>query len=395
MTKILTFEEAFTLTVQNTSGATKFLANQEFGQAERKILSAYLKLKASDFDWIFQNLVSLKVGSFSVDGARCLILGIASNNTGDPNEALAWLERAKARLENSTPIIRFLVVYNRFVAYQNLSDKEKLTELCEESKEFDFSHDQSFKIRQLRLRFNHDSILGDVKNAYEIMQQLQMLESSMDEFQRLAWIIDKIRFFAAQGDYKSCENELEKLKRIRSFYLSADYNFIKAILGYLKDNKPLYLYERDFASIPLLAHQVGVLLALEKKDLTEASKAWARLQQQSSSVYQDEFVYEGETCLFSQCLSKLLQACKTKIVLSSSELISKEERLFSLLKDHPHGLSKTQLHQLLWGVEPVSKADLGKLSKLVERVKMKYSVDIKSRKGSYILSAPPSRKGVA
>jgi hypothetical protein len=395
MNKPLNFEDAFTLTVQNTAGATKFLADFDFGQTERKILTAYLKLKTSDFNWIFQNLESLKVGSDFVDGARCLVMGIGKNNSGDPLEALAWLEQAHVRLLSSTPIIRFLVLYNRFVAYQNLSEKEKLEDLFLESQKFDFADNPQFKTRQLRVRFNYDSIRGNVTSARQALEDLQALEGSMDEFQKLAWIIDKIRFFAAQEDYSSCQLEIEKLKRIRSFYLSADYNFIKAILGCLQANKPLYLYERDFATIPILAHQLGVLLGLEKKDLAEAGKSWAKLQELSSSVYREDFQYEGETCLFSLCLGKLLMGCKPKVSLSSGELISKEERLFTLLKEHPHGLSKSQLHHLLWGAEPTSKADLGKLSKLVERVKLKFGVEVKSRKGTYILSTPSPRRGVA
>jgi len=226
-----------------------------------------------------------------------------------------------------------------------------MTKAFQESLKYEFPNESPFKIRQLRMEFNYWAFQRNDVKAMQVLKRLEPKEKLLDEFQQLAWTIDKIRFYARQEKYLLCAKELEKLKSIRSFYLTEDYKFIKATLGFLTKNTPLYLYDRDFNQIPSLHLQVKTLLALESQDMKLASIIWAELQKIAPHSYLDEFEYTGEPCLFSLCVNKFLRSFKTNAVKQNKEYTSfqtKEERLFELLTFHPNGISKRELYLKIW-----------------------------------------------
>jgi hypothetical protein len=336
-----------------------------------------------------ETLSPLVISDPIVNGIKELVRGIAKNNAGKSLDAILHLEVAEELLKScDSQIITFVATYNLFVAHHNLSYSEGMTKAFQESLKYEFPNESPFKIRQLRMEFNYWAFQRNDVKAMQVLKRLEPKEELLDEFQQLAWTIDKIRFYARQEKYLLCAKELEKLKSIRSFYLTEDYKFIKATLGFLTKNTPLYLYDRDFNQIPSLHLQVKTLLALESQDMKLASIIWAELQKIAPNSYLDEFEYTGEPCLFSLCVNKFLRSFKTNAVKQNKEYTSfqtKEERLFELLTFHPNGISKRELYLKIWGTEVGSKDELKRLSKLLERVKLKYGIKVLSRKGAYIL----------
>jgi hypothetical protein len=391
-----TFEKAFSLASEDAQSARKYLADKRLSITEKKVLEGYLKLRQSDFDWIKEQLLPLHSSLPFVEGVRNLILGIAMNNSGKPHEAILWIEKSRSLLQDcASAETRFLCTYNLFVAYHNLSDLDRLEELRDEIIKFQFAEKSALKIRQLRIQFSFWVLKKNESKVFKLLEELNEIQTSMDDFQRLAWSIDKIRFYSGIKDYDQCYSELEKLKECRSFYLSADYKFIKATLGFLQKGKPLYLYIQEFSSIPILAHQVEVLLALESRDMRHAESSWEKLKQISPKVYCEDFQYRGESCLFSLALEKFLQSFQEKKIPPVKSVVTKEERLYDLLVLYPMGIGKNELYQLIWGTAPVTKSDLGKLSKLLERVKLKHGIEVQSRKGVYILHSTSKQKDSA
>jgi hypothetical protein len=389
MTSSKTFLRAFSLLTTDAKSAKKYLSDRRISSSERKIIEGYLYLRKSEFTLIEETLSPLVISDPIVNGIKELVRGIAKNNAGKSLEAILHLEVADELLKNcESQIIAFVATYNLFVAHHNLSSSEGMTKAFQESLKYEFPNESPFKIRQLRMEFNYWAFQGNDIKAMQVLKRLEPKEKLLDEFQQLAWTIDRIRFYARQEKYLLCVDELDKLKSIRSFYLTEDYKFIKATLGFLTKNNPLYLYDRDFQQIPSLHLQVRVLLALESQDLKLASSIWAELQKIAPFSYLDEFEYVGEPCLFSLCIKKFIRSFKTNAVKQNKDDMSfqtKEEKLFELLKLHASGISKSELFLKIWGTEVVSKDELKRLSKLLERVKLKYGIKVLSRKGAYIL----------
>lgn len=394
-----TFLKAFVLASLDAAKAKQFLNDHRLTNAEKKILDGYLKLRTSEFKWIEEQLESISTQVSFVNSIGHLVIGIAKNNSGKADQAIHYLDKALTELrECGVPEIHFLCVYNLFVANHNLCLVEAMTKLYDESLHFQFKRGSAYWIRQQRLSFSYHSFNSNYEEALILLSSIAAHESTMDEFQRLAWTVDKIRFNASLQKYNECYLELEKLKSMRNFYLSEDYKFIKATLNFLSQDSPLYLYERDFNKIPLLSLQVQVLLCLESQNLREAHKAWSELQKFSPHVYVEDFQYYGEVCLFSLCVQKFLRKqrlSQVSIELNSSALLTKEEKLFQVLKQYPDGISKTQLYEYIWGQSPETKNDLKKLSKLVERVKLKFAVEVQTRKGNYILKTDIKKQNIA
>ncbi len=389
MTSSKTFLRAFSLLTTDAKSAKKYFSDRRISNSERKIIEGYLYLRKSEFSLVEETLSPLVISDPIVNGIKELVRGIAKNNAGKSLDAILHLEVADELLKScDSQIITFVATYNLFVAHHNLSYSEGMTKAYQESLKYEFPNESPFKIRQLRMEFNYWAFQRNDVKAMQVLKRLEPKEELLDEFQQLAWTIDKIRFYARQEKYLLCAKELEKLKSIRSFYLTEDYKFIKATLGFLTKNTPLYLYDRDFNQIPSLHLQVKTLLALESQDMKLASIIWAELQKIAPHSYLDEFEYTGEPCLFSLCVNKFLRSFKTNAVKHNKEYTSfqtKEERLFELLTFHPNGISKRELYLKIWGTEVGSKDELKRLSKLLERVKLKYGIKVLSRKGAYIL----------
>jgi hypothetical protein len=394
-----TFLKAFVFATLDAAKAKQFLTDHRLTVAEKKILEGYLKLRTSDFKWIEEQLSSVSSQVPWINSIGQLVIGIAKNNSGKADQALHHLHKAIEELRDcGAPEIHFLCVYNLFVTNHNLCLIEPMTKLYEESRQFGFPEGSAYWLRQQRLQFSFHSFTANHTEALRLLNVIALYESSMDEFQRLAWTVDKIRFFASLQNYDECYLELGKLKSMRNFYLSEDYKFIKGTLNFLSKDSPLYLYERDFSKIPVLSFQVQVLLCLESQNLSEAHKAWSELQKISPQVYVEEFQYHGEVCLFSLSVQKFLRKqrlSQVSIDLNSSALLTKEEKLFQVLKQYPDGISKTHLYEYIWGQSPETKNDLKKLSKLVERVKLKFAVEVQTRKGNYILKTDIKKQNIA
>lgn len=117
---------------------------------------------------------------------------------------------------------------------------------------------------------------------------------------------------------------------------------MSVLLEHLTKNAPIYLYEQNFQEYPTLYYQVMVLKNLESGNHDQANASWNYLKQLSPKIYQDNFIYKGDKCLFSLCLAKNLGQKKVMYNITSN---SKEDMLIEYLEQSDLPLSSEWLYE--------------------------------------------------
>jgi hypothetical protein len=138
--------------------------------------------------------------------------------------------------------------------------------------------------------------------------------------------------------------------------------------------------------------QLRFIQALEETDLEKANKHWKDLTKMMPDVYQENFVFNGKKCLFSLCLNKHLFKTVRAQPIVRNENNSLVDALYQLLSNSSSPLSKSYIYEYLWNEIPIEKEDFNKLERLVSRMRSEKGVDAISRKNTYSIKAPTSKK---
>ena len=157
-------------------------------------------------------------------------------------------------------------------------------------------------------------------------------------------------------------------------------------MDHYSENKPLYVYENDYIEFPRIHLEVMTLKHLEEKDESKALIFWNKLHTTNPEIYGEKFVYHGDKCLFSMCLTRALAHETPMPILAGGEL-TKEELIFNILSQSKAPVQKEKMFELVYGIKPKDKVDMARLSNLISKLKRKKDIKIINRKNCYILAS--------
>lgn len=374
------------------------LSDKRLSQTERKILQGWIDFRDGEFSKIVAEISPLTTDSEMIRSEKELLLSIAENNRGNPQKAVDGLLKVVNVLKKfNLPRQLFLAYSNLFVAYLNLKDRDGM----EKALEFlDGIRNPPIvqKIQILRCKCKYYMFVGNLDQATRYVKELEMRVGEMSEAQRTGLLLDQFVFYLRQDDFEQCEAILQKIKERRKFKLTANYQFMFKLLKFVAHGGSIYLYPKDYKEIPMLFHQVNVLLSLERGDLSAAQEHWKYLRKQSPAIYGKNLVYSGDKCLFSMALARLRQIPATitqseKNISANQPEGNKEIQIIRLLESFDGvPVSKEEIYLQVYGSPALTKDELSKLTSAVYRIKSKLGLDIVSKKGCYFLRSSPSKK---
>lgn len=362
----------------------KHLADKRITLAEKQIINCTIMLRDCNYQEIINLLSKQTHQNILVESQRLLILGIALASAGDMGKAIPCLTESQ-NIFSKYKLNRyeFYSWLHLFFSYYNLKDSNKMATCLDHMMACDPDNTKD-KLSVLRCQFNFNIFNGEFKKAKIFLNKIEKQIEFMHPAQYSFHLIDKFVYYLKINDFNKCESTIKEMTKSRLFYSSENYNFIKTLFNHFYHNNPIYLYEQDFKETPLLLYQLKFLKALEGNNKEAAILEWQKLSEISPNIYCENLNYKGDKCLFSLCLEKYKSSLISQapdISLNSS--LTKEEKLLYILEQAQGPVSKEILYQKIWNSGPQDKADFGKLTILVFRLKKDKKLNIISRKGCY------------
>ena len=389
--KFKTFLEALKLVHSDGKKAKKYLSDKRLTITEKKILQCWFDLKNCEYQKILENLKTAITENDLVKSQKNLILGLTYNNMGNPKVASDYLQAAYSSLEKY-PLVehQFICSYNHFIISFNLNHDQKMKqELRVMERLSEQGINQRQKICYEQCKFNYFTFRGYYEEAAKILTILEKNKALMSEAVIMAQHISKFIFYLKQGLYSDCDLCLEDMKQFRLFRDTPNFNYMRLMLSHLKNDTPLYFYEKDFKRCEVLFIQLKVIKSLEASRPNEALVHWNQLKEMDPDNYGDNFKYLGQTNLMSLCLEKH----KNKIyTIQFKKPLSKNnvEALLELLSNASVPIPKDTLFQSLWGRKMLEPSDDEKLKNLIYYVRKNKNLEIIFRNGCYSI-APASK----
>lgn len=198
-----------------------------------------------------------------------------------------------------------------------------------------------------------------------------------------------INFMASfkEKDYDACYFNLDAFKKSKGFSSQANYKFMKTLLDHIVNKTPLYIYQKDFDGYTELYHQLEVIKNLDTGDIDLAQGYWKKLQIHNKEIYKDDFIYNGDYCLFSKALTdkqEFINKYSKNINLEVLSSFSKdEEKVVYILEFYSSPISKYEIIDLIWKDIPYTKAEQ-RLYNIVHKLK-KEDLKIINKNGAYYL----------
>ena len=382
--KVKTFLQALRLFPEELKKAKNYLNDKRLSQGEKTILSAWFLLRDGKNFEVIEAIQKLVVNDDIVELEKNLLLGIAYNNKAEFKQAKFFLEETIDKI-SQYPLERqtFLAYYNLFIVHYNLMDTASMQLVYKE-----LVRHKSDSQSDLRATLFCDLCLQIISNNHSrvigLFKSLDKMEAETSESQVYSYQILKFNYYIQNEQFNHAEESIEKLKLYRKFQISANFKFMKSLLSFLTEGKTIYLYEQDFASVPILLWQVQVLKHLEASEINEAKAAWSKLCDVNPQNFKPNFEYCGTKNIFSLCFERL-KPKDDKVLTYTGK--TKEEKLLNILQSSQYPVRKEELYELVWEEEVESKDDYNKLKTMVMKLRQTTGIDIQSKKGCYLIVA--------
>jgi hypothetical protein len=353
-------------------------------QVEQKIIRAWNLLRTSECKKILEMTESMPQ-DLLIRSQMLLVRGIALHNSGAMKDSISIFEESLELMKSlDLRRMKFIAYFNLFNACQNLKWDHRLSEVFQKwllVPVIDLNEEIAMKRCQLRMFFS----LNDLTQAEEVVSWLEGHIEEMSELNRLNFHIDLFDLYVKKRDFQSCSHLLNKLKKFRSYHYGAHYKYLKSLVDYHLNDKPFYIYERDFEGNIVLFYKLSVLKFLEEKNISQATYFWDQLHDINPDLYKKGFECKGEDNLFSLALEKLLtKSASPHLDVKNKGDMTKGQLVLEILLHHSP-VAKEKLYELVWGKEAGAKSDLAKLQLIIFRLNLKGDVQIKYRKGCYEL----------
>lgn len=381
------FLEALLTMGQQPLKAKALTRDHRLTQSERAVITGFLLLRENKFDEIFELLGRFQSWEPEVEAQKNFLEAATFNDQGDCSKAVERFQLAITQMEQFPDFQKqkYRAYYGLFVAYRNLKNLEGMKAALHslESMPIETVNDE------LMIERSRVNVLCFEERYDEAQSRLLGLSKHlphMNELHRWSYHMDIFDLAIKRDDLDRASDILRELKGIRIYGWTVNYKFMKSLLENLRTNAPIYLYKKTFEKTPLLLHQVGVLLELEEGNRESARHHWQSLRQMAPETYREDFIFNGDICLFSKCFSKLLnRSSAPTIEIDKYQGLGKIEVLISILRDSKTPVDKRILVETLWGHPAKDKRDFERLASLVRLARRKYNAEIDYRKGHYQL----------
>lgn len=366
--------------------AKSFLNDKRMTSQEKIILASFLALRDFENQNVIDTLAKIKCSDQFVESQRHFCLGIAFNN-------LTQYPEAKFHLSESFELNQFedgiefkiSVCQSLFTVNLNTHRIDGMEETIQKMRKIT-SASQNLALAIQYCEFSLVIQKQESGQAKKLIPKMEQIFSLLNEHQTISYLYDLFDLHLIEDNFEQCSEALDRIKRYKKFKNSTHVKYMQSMIGFIKDDAPIYLYEQNFQMYPMLLNQVLCIKALETGDEAAALQAWSKLHKIAPESFRVPFEFHGSPTLFSKALNKFkLQVKPISVPISFQENLTKEEKLIHLLDNSPIPLQKETIYQLLWEKELDSKDDLKKLVKVVQRAREKFAVDIKSIKGAYSL----------
>ena len=361
----------------------KYFKDNRLTLSEKKILECWFLFRDGKNESIVEQLGKLPAQPDElVESQKNLILGLAHNNQGHFLEALALINKANTVLKKyELPYFHFIALSNLFNVYFNLKTKVGMRTTIFEMRQFKAQNQRQAIIYQI-MRMNYFSFCGKHYFAGKQITLIIQKQQHMNESLSIYFVTCKFMHEVRSNQLTQANRTLNDMKKFRKFHFNSNFKFMRMMLDHLIADKPLYVYDHDFESSPMLYHQIKVIQLLEESNREEALSHWKSLQKIQPDVYTEPFQYQGDPCLFSLSL-KLHDQKKSAGIPQLPTGMPKEQWLYTLLREVGRPIRKDELYRLIWNKADPDKDDFNKLKVLISRTRERYQIDIGYKKGCY------------
>ncbi len=162
----------------------------------------------------------------------------------------------------------------------------------------------------------------------------------------------------------------------------SNYNFCRALTTYLTSDDPLYFDQQAFDDCPVMLDQMMVIKNLINHNSKEAETYWNKLRAISEGVYWPNFVFRGETCLFSLALEKAKKSLSAPVKIEIEQGLSKQQMVEKILNESSTPISIDELFELVWGRPSQNIQEKLHLQQIITRIRKKGTA-IEFKNGAY------------
>ena len=351
---------------------------------EKKILQGYLLIRNNKSSQVIQELKDSPISEFDfVRNHHDLILGICYNNVGNHTEGERLLRLAVKGFEKES--------YHQFTALFNLvillSNTGKILEMAPVIKRMEAicPEEKLARLRLLRCQFIYACDASEETEARKLIQKINKVKKEFSESDLNQHLLCEFMFYVKYEELESAQKVLEEIKTSRNYSSSDNYIFMKKLLSHLREDSPIYVYERDFDSISFLFEQLKVIESLQGNNPEDALKYWSMLKERAPHLYLDDFKYNGEKCLFSLCLDKHFKTSNNLSLVIDKSGKTLCQLAYDILAESERPIHKALFFELIYGESPIEKSDETKLSRLISKVRSAYHVEVEFKKGTYFM----------
>lgn len=361
------FIETFKLARRNFRKFNYRLKEHKFSHNELLLLKAYKAYISSSKEELLTLLSKKKINETFLEATRLYLIGLCQNHFGSYQFAIEKLEKSVSLYEKSR--YKEFVVYPYIVlliTYSNQKKKNKIEHYLNLLKKIKSDCDY------LELSRAHAMAVGYLTLDHKLLARKVIKESfenksSFLEVYQAGFLLIEFMLSLSENDPDKCYEILQNYKNVKGISVKANYAFMKSLMDHLYLDAPLYVYKKDFADFPELCDQLEFIKALSRKDKIKMDFYWDSLRKHNKDLYLENFIYNGDLCLFSLALKKhqslLISNNEVKLDFKGLSISEKLERIFSTEEIL---ISKEKMIELLWN-EEVSEVTMARLRKLISR----------------------------
>jgi hypothetical protein len=380
------FIEVWNMLHLNTRMFDYWVKHGDFSILERRLLKASSFYKKNKKQECFEILMTTMKEDAFLEGFRFFLIGLLYNQHGHFFYAIENLESSirffeQAREQNFilTPLCVLVNVYG------NRRDVKNMANCIDRIKEYRAESD-AIKLQVLYAEQSYFTITNQYRKAENVFRKAEEKKLPGFEVYRPYFLVNQLMTNVKEKKYSKCYQTLHEYHQYSGCLVKANYSYMKALLDLITQDKPLYIYSKDFKDFPEMHHQLEVIKALMVGDMVKAEKFWAILSQHNPELYTSGFNFKGDQSLFYQALQKYENHInKNQISPEGIKLrSSKVEKLHYILSASNGPLSNEKLISLIWN-EQTNESTLMKLRKLISNYTKKYGQKVKSYQGTYRL----------
>tara|TARA_R110000868_G_scaffold117600_11_gene312342 strand:+ start:2698 stop:3888 length:1191 start_codon:yes stop_codon:yes gene_type:complete len=384
-----TFIKAYELICKENRLFTSYFKDRRISQAERTLLKSLYAIKKGKALETIGTLNSFTGSSDFLESVRLNLLGNCYNNSGQFKKAVECYGTAVPLLSQmDDEYYIFYPLVSLVEAHLNLKNVDECKKYYLNLKRIKkTSHWRKAKFLQTEACYF--SLIGDHVSALKNLDEcLDKYEAEVESQKAYLYTIKLITLFKANRIDEFIET-LEIYKVLRGYKIKENYKYMDTLVSYIYKDASIYAYERDFASIPYLYHQLMVIKSLRCFEIERAKKSWTFLQTENPFVYKDDFQLTGDDSLFSKALEKVKRESQfeqeSQFDLETlHKLKTVQDKLHYILTNKDGAVSSEELIKLIWN-EELSEKSLFKLSVQISRLRKKSKEEIKVKSGHYYI----------